>query len=343
MRAKRSKKYRKLMQQYELTFGFREPYQVLVDSNFLRAVYSFKMDLVPALERTLHGKVKPFITKCSLAAVMASSSTQQQQQQSKFVPNTRPPQLPPPTTLPLRYCSHNEDSKTIDEVDCLLSLLSPNPELKKNKEHYILATADPEPTNTHTQKWKSIAATAPEPPTNYLRKGARQIPGVPIIYVKRSVMVLEPLSNSSEGVREGVERGKLKTGITKTVAGKRKRDDADEGEGKDTSTGTKEKKPKRAKGPNPLSVKKPKNHAKPSNSSRGGGGSGGEKNEDNKPAEAKQQPAHASEDENVKDKSNAGGEPTGKTKRKRRHKSHKSDNSQEAGLPQLGAPLAVEL
>ncbi|KAG5302995.1 rRNA processing protein [Histoplasma capsulatum G186AR] len=350
MRAKRSKKYRKLMQQYELTFGFREPYQVLVDSNFLRAVYSFKMDLVPALERTLHGKVKPFITKCSLAAVMASSSTQQQQQ-SKFVPNTRPPQLPPPTTLPLRYCSHNEDSKTIDEVDCLLSLLSPNPELKKNKEHYILATADPEPTNTHTQKWKSIAATAPEPPTNYLRKGARQIPGVPIIYVKRSVMVLEPLSNSSEGVREGVERGKLKTGITKTMAGKRKRDDADEGEGKDTSTGTKEKKPKRAKGPNPLSVKKPKNHAKPSNSSRGGGGGGGggviggggEKNENNKPAEAERQPAHGSEDENVKDKSNAGGEPTGKTKRKRRHKSHKSDNSQEAGLPQLGAPLAVEL
>lgn len=29
MRAKRSKKYRKLMHQYELTFGFREPYQVL--------------------------------------------------------------------------------------------------------------------------------------------------------------------------------------------------------------------------------------------------------------------------------------------------------------------------
>lgn len=86
MRAKRSKKYRKLMHQYELTFGFREPYQVLgtliwelrgeaiesriilfiftdfehkVDSNFLRAVHSFKMDLIPALERTVQGKVKP--------------------------------------------------------------------------------------------------------------------------------------------------------------------------------------------------------------------------------------------------------------------------------------------
>jgi hypothetical protein len=59
MRAKRSKKYRKLMHQYEMAFGFREPYQVLVDSNFLRAVHSFKMELIPALERTLQGKVKP--------------------------------------------------------------------------------------------------------------------------------------------------------------------------------------------------------------------------------------------------------------------------------------------
>jgi hypothetical protein len=30
-----------------------------VDSNFLHAVHSFKMDLIPALERTLQGKVKP--------------------------------------------------------------------------------------------------------------------------------------------------------------------------------------------------------------------------------------------------------------------------------------------
>lgn len=38
MRAKRSKKYRKLMHQYEMTFGFREPYQVLgMADDFLRS------------------------------------------------------------------------------------------------------------------------------------------------------------------------------------------------------------------------------------------------------------------------------------------------------------------
>lgn len=58
MRGKRSKQYKKLMQQYGLTFGFREPYQVLVDHEMVRDADKFKMDLVGGLERTLHGGVK---------------------------------------------------------------------------------------------------------------------------------------------------------------------------------------------------------------------------------------------------------------------------------------------
>lgn len=38
MRAKRSKKYRKVMHQYELAFGFREPYQVLGMSHRMDAI-----------------------------------------------------------------------------------------------------------------------------------------------------------------------------------------------------------------------------------------------------------------------------------------------------------------
>lgn len=77
MRGKRSKQYRKLMQQYGMTFGFREPYQVLgmfckklpvvlwlinhttVDGQMIQDTQRFKMDLVGGLERTLSGKVKP--------------------------------------------------------------------------------------------------------------------------------------------------------------------------------------------------------------------------------------------------------------------------------------------
>ncbi len=63
------------MQQYGLSFGFREPYQVIrkfyrqvhathlillpVDADMIRDADRFKMDLVGGLERTLHGQVKP--------------------------------------------------------------------------------------------------------------------------------------------------------------------------------------------------------------------------------------------------------------------------------------------
>ncbi|KAK2773717.1 hypothetical protein FQN53_003987 [Emmonsiellopsis sp. PD_33] len=341
MRAKRSKKYRKLMHQYELTFGFRAPYQVLVDSNFLRAVHSFKMDLVPALERTLQGKVKPFITKCSLAAVMESTPPQPGSR-----PNARPPQLPPPTILPLRYCSHNEDSKPIDETACLLSLLSPNADAKKNKEHYILATADPAPPpepapSRNPQKWKNTPPP-PEPPKNLLRRAARQIPGVPIIYVKRSVMILEPLSGSSEGVREGYERGKFKTGMlsNNNVTGKRKRDggddddDDDDGgnEGGEGAGAIKEKKKvKKVKGPNPLSVKKAK--AKPKPAATGGDG------KKERSGEVKAHTADvAAKEERPKETTKEEGESAVKTKRKRRHKSNKSGGEAGAGASAPSQP-----
>jgi hypothetical protein len=59
MRGKRSKQYRKLMNQYGLAFNFREPYQVLVDADIVRDTSRMKMDLEGGLKRTLHGLVKP--------------------------------------------------------------------------------------------------------------------------------------------------------------------------------------------------------------------------------------------------------------------------------------------
>lgn len=86
------------MQQYGLSFGFREPYQVLgefpcarwtpksnlqeelgdqflggciltitlVDADVLKDADRFKMDLIGGLERTLHGQVKPSKQICFL-------------------------------------------------------------------------------------------------------------------------------------------------------------------------------------------------------------------------------------------------------------------------------------
>jgi U3 small nucleolar RNA-associated protein 23 len=55
MRVKRAKKYRKLMQQYSLAFGFREPYQILVASSIILDAARLKIDLAAALNRTVQG------------------------------------------------------------------------------------------------------------------------------------------------------------------------------------------------------------------------------------------------------------------------------------------------
>ncbi len=100
-----------------------------------------------------------------------------------------------------------------------------------------------------------------------IRAQAREIPGVPIIYVKRSVMILEELSGASLGVRRREEKGKFREGLLGMEGRKRKRDE-DEGVGNDDNktnggdieTAAPKKKVKGIKGPNPLSVlkKKPK-------------------------------------------------------------------------------------
>jgi U3 small nucleolar RNA-associated protein 23 len=77
MRQKRAKAYRKLMAMYEMTFGFRQPYQVLgiflvphyrsaevqwtllVDSGMCTEAQDHKVELVKQLETVLQGKIKP--------------------------------------------------------------------------------------------------------------------------------------------------------------------------------------------------------------------------------------------------------------------------------------------
>ncbi|OAL65305.1 rRNA processing protein [Trichophyton rubrum] len=324
MRAKRSKKYQKLMRQYELTFGFRAPYQVLVDSHFLQSVYNFKMDLVPALERTVQGKVKP-------SAIMASQSLRKDTDHAQR--QLRPPQLPPPTTLPLRYCSHNEDSTPVDEEECLLSLLSPNPDAKKNKEHFILATADPAPETTtqpdqkrklpHWMQAQEGLQQQQQRGQRYnLRRDARQIPGVPIIYVKRSVMILEPMSEPSSHIREGFEEGKLRSGFIEpaTITGKRKRGaEGEDEEDEDGGEWVEVKKKKKVKGVNPLSMKKPKQRTQTVQ----------------KPKKADENTAKG---DNDIDKGTDGASEQSKPKRKRRHK--KKAEQIDGAEKEIDTPIA---
>ncbi|KAK7540759.1 Fcf1-domain-containing protein [Phyllosticta citribraziliensis] len=233
MRGKRAKQYRKLMHQYGLTFGFREPYQVLVDADMVKDTHHCKMDLAAYIERTLQGKTKIMITQCSMRHLYADKDQQVIAKAQEFE---------------RRRCNHHTLEEPLSTLDCLSSVVDPSGN-KTNKHRYVVASQE--------QK---------------VRSHMRQIPGVPLVYMNRSVMIMEPMANATEGVREKAEHDKFKAGIKTRPAGnmtattKRKREEdgekgSDGSADEDTKTTEPEPKKKRKKGPkgpNPLSVKKAK-------------------------------------------------------------------------------------
>ena len=121
-------------------------------------------------------------------------------------------------TCERRRCGHVPDP--VSGQQCLTACINISGE---NKHRYILATQD-----------------------ETLRRETRLLPGVPMVYIRRAVMIMEPPSPATLAKREALEREKLGGGSL----GKRKRDES--GEEKI------QKKRKGPKEPNPLSVKKKK-------------------------------------------------------------------------------------
>ena len=155
-------------------------------------------------------------------------------------------------TVERRRCNHHELDTPLSTLECLSSVIDPKGS-GTNKNRYVLASQDEE-----------------------VRRYCRGLKGVPLVYVKRSVMVMEPMSGGSIGVRESAEKEKFRQGLRGRAAGsgKRKRDEEGSeggGGGKDEGNavavngeggGSKKKRKRGPKGPNPLSVRKPKGEVK---------------------------------------------------------------------------------
>ncbi|EKG22041.1 hypothetical protein MPH_00632 [Macrophomina phaseolina MS6] len=188
-----------------------------------------KIDLASYLERTLQGKVKPMITQCSMRHLYALKDQEVITKAQAFE---------------RRRCNHHTLDEPLSTLECIRSVVDPK-ESKTNKHRYVVASQE--------QKVRS-----------YLR----QIPGVPLIYINRSVMIMEPMAGATEDVRDKAESEKFRTGLktrpaAAATAPKRKRDDDEDGGsgGENEAAATKpepKKKRKGPKAPNPLSVKKPK-------------------------------------------------------------------------------------
>ncbi|EJT97712.1 hypothetical protein DACRYDRAFT_97107 [Dacryopinax primogenitus] len=120
MRQKRAKTYRKLMAQYERAFGFRQPYQVLVNSDFCEMAIQLKMEFMKDLEIVLQAKAKPMITQCCIAALYALGPTGQ-----SIVDLAK--------TFERRRCGHLETPLSPEE--CIASVVGPT-----NRHRYVVMT-----------------------------------------------------------------------------------------------------------------------------------------------------------------------------------------------------------
>ncbi|KAH7069277.1 Fcf1-domain-containing protein [Paraphoma chrysanthemicola] len=291
MKLKRAKAYKKLLHQYELNFGFREPYQVILDSQILEDAYRFKIDLVARLQKVLGGQVKPMITTCDMRHLyLAKPKNETLILQAKEYERRR--------------CNHQDLDEPLSTLECLSEVVDPKSN-GTNKNRYIIASNDAR-----------------------VRGHMRSIAGVPLIYISKSVVLMEPMANATEEQREREEKSKFKLGLKgqrkPDQPPKRKREEQDgEQEGgsiADGATGDVQPwKKKRAKGPkqpNPLSMKKPKKERAATSADK-----------TSKSAESRQEPSAAD------------GAPSDGAghKRKRKHKS-KSDGDSAVVVAEPASP-----
>lgn len=234
MRQKRAKAYRKQMAYYKVNFKFREPYQVLVDDEIVLESSRIKLNLAAALERTIQAPVKPMITQCCMEALYRSKNEDAIALAKRFE---------------RRRCGHRdptqEDKGVKKPHDCMWDVVVVD---NQNKHRYVVAS----------QKDK-------------LRQRLRRVPAVPLLYVNRSVMIMEPMSSVTERARALIEQGKLVGGLNEVIAASAKKrktteegsnsdsnndDDSDNSEDEDDKPNPKKR--KGPKQPNPLSIKKKK-------------------------------------------------------------------------------------
>jgi U3 small nucleolar RNA-associated protein 23 len=154
-------------------------------------------------------------------------------------------------TFERRRCGHHELPEPLSTLDCLKEVVDAK-ENQTNKHRYVIASQDIE-----------------------VRSFMRKIPGVPLIYINRSVMIMEPMAEVTDDARLKEERSKFRAGLKSRLPqllGKRDRDHEQHEEHEehdkygehgeiDHPQPLQKKASRGSKEPNPLSMLKPKRRA----------------------------------------------------------------------------------
>src|SRR6187402_1346142 len=112
-------------------------------------------------------------------------------------------------TYERRRCGHRPEEfpEPLSAKECLVSVVDPKGS-KTNKNRYVVASQDLE-----------------------VRKHMRGVLGVPLVYINRSVMIMEPMASATSDNREREERVKFRAGLKRGSGSlKRKREEGGEDE-----------------------------------------------------------------------------------------------------------------
>jgi U3 small nucleolar RNA-associated protein 23 len=202
MRGKRLKQYKKFMQIYQNVYGFREPFQILLDGTIIVSAERYSMSLVDLLPKILGGPCKLIYTSCIITELeefgeVAKSALRYARK-----------------NLEWRKCEHKDNP--ISAKDCITDMVN-----AVNPHKFCVGSQDLE-----------------------LRKVMRRIPGVPLLYIKSSVCILEPPSQTTSETADQIE-------IQKTLPVEFEKI-------KNEKPQSEKKRKRKLKEPNPLSCKKKK-------------------------------------------------------------------------------------
>jgi U3 small nucleolar RNA-associated protein 23 len=240
MRVNRAKAVRKSLQFFNIVFGYEKAkFHVLLDGNFIYAAIKYKIDIQERLDRLLqNGVVKLYVLKSVLeelrqVGVKTKSSLD----------------------FAMKYCETLDDSKHRGDNanERIISMM------KQQHSDWLAAPSQ--------HKRKFMVATQDKD----LRSALGYIPGIPLIYLNKVILVLEPPSPTSREFNQRLEMEKitLKAGEAAVVENVKKRktidakivggedaeaeDGEDDGHDEDKAAPAPARKKHKAFAPNPLS------------------------------------------------------------------------------------------
>ena len=156
---------------YEKACGLRQPYQIIVDAEFCRELLKCKIIAKDILPVALGGAVKVMASTCTLDELRRmDNDAEDGLTGSAFIAKR----------FELRNCRHPTFGSC--STRCMEELIG-----KENPHHYVAAVQNYE-----------------------LRKKLRDVPGVPLVFVNRGIVLMEDPSKATMKLAHDKELSKLK-------------------------------------------------------------------------------------------------------------------------------------